>query len=607
MDQNRSTEKPGWKIAVQHWELDGVPASILTDRLSQDFGQPSAESDTEQQWSYSPDRIWNREIRVDVDRSTGEIEVAGYGSELGQRLCQALILVAPVLFAPFIFYGVPVLEWWAQFLPRLPLNVEQYVVLLPYLACMIYLVPMGANDRHDEALIQTSLKTREKSSNYLYLISFLAVLFYWTSLRTELPKSVANGIILAVLVLFLLLSYRGGTSRSLQAQIPIVSLLWFIWPLFILVPAILMREPLGTTTSQVFLIQIAAATIVTLGLFLTFAGTVGLLQISNTLYISIQTSKIEPYRSNIPKYVITALYTASNLIMLAGITLTLTIIHYTITEEYLFPEPLLTRLGFTEPISVGITLLNTLFQSLPGASASTYTLMFELLVLTPLIIILGMWLHSLTNENLVKYRVLKHSETLEKLDQNIEVRVVPTGPPIQTMTVLLGAKQYIIVNKELVERTEEGELEALVTHEAYHLQNRDLLMNTFAALTGLLFGGKNALLALYDYPSREREADRKAVEKTSSGELINAIHESYELLSEDNLHPGTQNPEQLANRGLKKMLEEGILKSVKKDTINLYHWLLRTYAVFFGNVLLSKAHLDKEDRIQYINQLDNNE
>lgn len=598
MDKNRPPKKTGWKIAVQHWELDGVPVSILNNRLTQEFGQPSAKSDTVQQWNYSPDSFWNREIRVDVDRVTGEIEVAGYGSELGKRLCQALILVAPILLAPFILYSAPVLEWWAQFLPLLPLNVEKYTLLLPYLASIIYLAPMGANDRHDEALIETSLKTREKSSNYLYIISSLAILFYWTSLKTGLPEPVANGLLLAVFVLYLLLSYRGETSQSLQAQIPIVSLLWFIWPLFILVPPILMGEPLGTTTSQTLTIQIAATTIVTVGIFLTFAGLFGLLRITNTLYISIQTSKIKPYHSKIPKYTITVLYTAANLIMLAGITLTLSIIYYTTSEEYLFPEPLLTRLGLTEPIKAGITLLNTLFQSFPGTYPRIYTLFFELVILTPLIIITGMWLHSLINEASVKYQVLKHSETLKNPEQNIEIRVTPTGPPIQTMTLLLGTKQYIIVNEKLVERTEDKELDALITHEAYHLQNRDLLINTFAALTGLLFGGKNAVLALYDYPKKEREADKKAVNETSSEKLIDGIYQIYDLLSEQNHHPGTQNPRQLNKE------DENMLESMINTPKRIIHQLMRAYAVFFGDVLLSKAHLSKEDRIQYIKQLD---
>jgi predicted metal-dependent hydrolase len=218
-----------------------------------------------------------------------------------------------------------------------------------------------------------------------------------------------------------------------------------------------------------------------------------------------------------------------------------------------------------------------------------------------------MWLHGLVGDTLVKYRVLKHSETLKNLEQNIEIRVTPTGPPIQTMTVLLGAKQYIIVNKKLVERTENRELEALITHEAYHLQNRDLLMNTFAGLTGIFFGGKNVLLALYDYPAKEREADKRAVEQTSKDELINGIQKSYELLSERNRHPGTQNPKRLADRGPMRILQEGIVKSVKRDIKRLYNWLLRTYAIFFGKVLLDKAHLGKEDRIQYINQINNNE
>lgn len=604
MDQKAPTKKNGWKISVQHWELDGVPVSILTNQLSQEFGQPSVESDTVEKWSYSPDILWNREIQIQVNRSTGEIQVIGYSSELGKRLSQVLILIAPVLFAPFPLYGVPVLEWWTQFLPRLPLNTDQYVILLPYLASMIYLGPIETQAKYDEVLAKTSLKTKEKSSKYFYIISSVAVIFYWTSLRTEIPGSVANGMILAIFALFLLLSYRDETSRTLQTQIPAVSLLWFIWPLFLLAGATLMQEPLGATTSQI-LIQAAATIIITLGVSLTILGLFGLLNISNSLYFSIQTSKIEPYRSKAPKYVITAFYTAANIIMLAGITLKLTIIHYTTTREYLFPEPLLRSLGLTEPISDSVTLLNTLFQSFPGTS-TIYVLVFELMILAPLIIITGMWLHSLVDDTLVKYRVLKHSETLKNLEQNIEIRVIPTGPPIQTMTVLLGAKQYIIVNKKLVERTENRELEALITHEAYHLQNRDLLMNTFAGLTGIFFGGKNVLLALYDYPAKEREADKRAVEQTSKDELINGIQKSYELLSERNRHPGTQNPKRLSDRGPMRILQEGILKSVKRDIKRLYNWLLRTYAIFFGKVLLDKAHLGKEDRIQYINQLKNN-
>ncbi|MFB6216537.1 MAG: M48 family metalloprotease [Candidatus Aenigmatarchaeota archaeon] len=600
----------GWALIRQTWEVSDVPPGTVAGSLSEEFEQASTGSDTVESWRFSPDLIWNREIRISLDYSSGEIDVVAYGTQLAKRLCQFLIITAPLLFIPQLLYSTPLLTWWGRRFPLVPDSIGKYAVLVPYLLVAAYLAPLADVSRHDEVLARYSLQIEERRGPYLYIITLIILLFVWSYLRTRLPTIIADGAIavLATVILFLLYQTTADKASTIQTWIPVIGLFWLLWPLSIVFSATLVTGLPESLPGQTRLLVKSGIAMI-LGLFFTVFGTIELLNLSNTLYTSIQRSKITPFESRIRKHVVQVFYLLANIALLAGAAVTLNILYYSLTEQFFFAEQILSSYGITTPISQGYLFYRSFFQSLPLLPVKTYLFIFELVLLTPFLLIAWMWAFNFSTQIWMKWRVLNKSETVsqsyETVPRDIEVRKASQGTPAAPVTLFLGFKKYIILDEQFIDEAEtKGEIEALLAHEVYHLENRDFLVNTVAAVTSLFFGGKNALLAFYDYPEKEREADRYAAGKTSRDDLINGIETSYRFVLEDDRHPDTRDTKPLSFRPPTTILSEGAIGAVKHDFQRMFNWVLRTYLIFFGDVLFAKAHLNRKNRIEYIEEIE---
>lgn len=260
---------------------------------------------------------------------------------------------------------------------------------------------------------------------------------------------------------------------------------------------------------------------------------------------------------------------------------------------------------------------------LPGEPASRLYLVATLVFLTPLIVPVGSWAHHLYDElrGSVVIRSLVRSgddELLadgvrsfvaEKSGGSVEVRVVRTTAPLLPVPVTrLRGSSLVLVGESVVESfgKDTDALTAIIAHELYHLQNRDLFVNLAATFSSVAFGGRNALLAFYDYPSREREADEYAIEQVGAIALSRGLERASQLQESSSTGRRANRPEAV----LADAAGPGLLHSESIATPSLSTGAvlkrLRTvlsapFQLFFGSILFDLSHerlRDRKNRIQ---------
>jgi Zn-dependent protease with chaperone function len=207
---------------------------------------------------------------------------------------------------------------------------------------------------------------------------------------------------------------------------------------------------------------------------------------------------------------------------------------------------------------------------------------------------------------LTQSRPLSAAEGQTHLPSDIQVRAVDLdgAPDAKPMSLLRGWRQYVIVSEVLVEELDAEEFEAVLRHEEYHLQesNRALLLEALSPIVG----GKNALLAFYDYRESERAADDRAVEYVGHKATYRAVEKMYNLAATANTapnririhHPGIVRREEISERvnDLNAVAKIRRLLRYPIATLNA------PYQLYFGAVLLETAHLDAEARLNRLNQ-----
>lgn len=152
---------------------------------------------------------------------------------------------------------------------------------------------------------------------------------------------------------------------------------------------------------------------------------------------------------------------------------------------------------------------------------------------------------------------------------------------------------------------DKSEIQAVLAHEVYHLRNREVVVNFLSSIFSLaVFGGKNALLAFYDYPRIEEEADRYAAEKFGSEPLQDALRKIEYLqaqeISESRIEQILGFPGFIGSR-LKS--EEKDTDDSQEDTTLVQRVLadfLAPYSLFYGTVLFDQAHRSIDERIERI-------
>jgi hypothetical protein len=161
----------------------------------------------------------------------------------------------------------------------------------------------------------------------------------------------------------------------------------------------------------------------------------------------------------------------------------------------------------------------------------------------------------------------------------------------------------ILVGKHLLEEVDSEEaLDALLAHEAYHLQNLDSFVSVLSSLSVLVVGGQNVILSFYNIAESERAADRHAVSVVSQDALLSALRTCNRLQSENLIETATSGPAFLGSDTVdvhpvaEKWSDSEIRGRLRWLRHTVQSLLFAPYALLFGNVIYSQAHLDYRDR-----------
>lgn len=205
-----------------------------------------------------------------------------------------------------------------------------------------------------------------------------------------------------------------------------------------------------------------------------------------------------------------------------------------------------------------------------------------LVLMGPLIAVGCLWGWHLTHVGISEHKMLAASEPVTNIDAEVPVYSVETSKvlahPIQTWT----GTEAVVVSSIVVQELDEEALQAVVAHEVYHLRHRDPLWIRIATVFGVVAGGKNVLVALFDYPKIEREADEFAADRVGTHALIRALRRL----------------DQLQASGATTSVEQPAFLGTGRERFT--EWLSAPYEVLFGAILLEHAHADVDTRVSHL-------
>lgn len=187
------------------------------------------------------------------------------------------------------------------------------------------------------------------------------------------------------------------------------------------------------------------------------------------------------------------------------------------------------------------------------------------------------------------------------VDDGIQVRRIDCGgyPDLRPLSVLFGTRKYVLISDVVVEECQRDELEGLLLHEQYHLQERSL---GFGALVlSSILGGANLLPAFYDYRKSERLADASAAAVVGEETLRHAIIRLYDVKARAGSNPiGVRHPSAIGNDRVFEAVPEPdseLADIVEYLRRTLRAYLLAPYRLYFGGILLDTAHMKKRERL----------
>jgi NADH:ubiquinone oxidoreductase subunit 3 (subunit A) len=331
-------------------------------------------------------------------------------------------------------------------------------------------------------------------------------------------------------------------------------------------------------------------------------------------------SQLQPFNSTLQKLSAGFSLIALNFILVVIATAGLAVVAYGVTGELYFPAFLFGNVVSFLPSELQVSTQNMIygfyemfhnvvsgFPIIPPRMLSTLLIA---LLLWPVFIIFFATVAELFHRPYRAFRNLSRSTPLtdeegqDLLPPDIQIRRFDNDgePDARPMTLLGGWRKYVFVSDVLV--TDEAfvaddrkRLAAILRHEEYHIRedNQSFLIECLS----LFVGGKNSLLAFYDYRESERNADDYAAEQTSELTTWQALDSMYDLKAEaaETDNPiGTRRPGIVQREQVTKTLEQvddDISNLVSKVIINLR----AAYDLYFGSVLLETAYLDPDERL----------
>lgn len=226
---------------------------------------------------------------------------------------------------------------------------------------------------------------------------------------------------------------------------------------------------------------------------------------------------------------------------------------------------------------------------LPGP-ARPYSVGFYALLVAPVLYVAGGWAYYLLVGLGSRIAVLARTDRVTGRGlPDVPVFAVPGDVPrVRPVGRVFGLSGVVLVTEPVLDLADD-ELAAVVAHEVHHLQRRDLLVGALAGLAAVAVGGRNALLAFYDYPTAERAADAHAADRAGRDALVRALRR-MEALRYDARRPASDGGAPSGSHPV------GATEGASV-TACAVAYLRAPYALYFGRVLLDGAHRDVDERI----------
>ncbi|MFC4359284.1 M56 family metallopeptidase [Halobium salinum] len=410
-------------------------------------------------------------------------------------------------------------------------------------------------------------------------------------LKVSLPLSlvVVGGLYLAQTSLSQSKSVNWPTALTL---IPFLSMAFFVFPLFTswLTPHFLLAAYLQPIVSWVFIVT----TILAL-----FTGIGYVCRGCNFLIQNLKQSEPSWFENRTLAYAALTAYITTTALIVTGTLISLNQLTLELTNSSFLPAFLSSQPTENIYSSAAKSLASS---ETPDWSPLNYTTAIYTILLSPVLIFLGMWIYSVANHARSRLQLnseLKHGETLrsEAVPRRVDAAIIEDGgfPAAYSGSLFFGLKHFITVNQPMVDLLNEKELDAIIAHEAYHIQNRDWAANLLAGIFSLLFLGRNTLLVFRGYPEIEQKADDHAAHTVGSHHLKSALQK---LELEKLKHQRTQDtsPGEADLPPLQEILTAAYAQKTLQPLTQIKQYLYAPYELFFGSIIFQSAHHSLEQR-----------
>lgn len=326
--------------------------------------------------------------------------------------------------------------------------------------------------------------------------------------------------------------------------------------------------------------------------------------------------RLRPFTSPIQRVVTFLVFVGFTVTLYTIVGVAAGILLYGITGVYYLPAwtlaPLLELLSgelstSTEGFLAGLyRTLDYVFTGAPVLYSRSWSLLYLTALLWPFVFAAVGTISEVVGAPYRALRALQQSTPLptelqSMVDDGIQVRRIDCGgyPDLRPLSVLFGTRKYVLVSDVVVDECQPAELEGLLLHEQYHLQERSLGFG--ATVLSSVLGGANLLPAFYDYRKSERLADATAAEVVGKEPLRHAIIRLYDVRARAGSNPiGVRHPSAIGTDTVFEAVpapntdRADVVGSLRR-TLRTY--LLAPYRLYFGGILLDTAHMKKRERL----------
>jgi len=545
-----------------------IPPAVATRRLVESLGETATGSDSDRgqgpggagsRWTYS--RLGGLySYEVCLDPGAGEITTVVSLPNWTRLLAWSALIVVPLLVllsAPPI---VLLAGTWAY----------AVVALLP----AMHLWP-GVGLRPDLGRQARTVSRRTTAVGVPAYAGSIGCI--WAAFRPGYPTAVIDLLTALLLAVGVGIFYAGNAFREADSPsitaigIPLSGLLpaLFATGNFVLAAVLLEGGSAGVPA-------VAAVLVVALGFDAAFVV------YCRAVLDSFRDARLESLRSPLARVAGLGMYATVNAVLLVALGVT-TLALATWTMPSVVSPVELPLLGVT-PLE---GRLRAVFTPFPGPTWA-YATGFATVLVLPVLATAVMWAVDLVTGVTARHALLSAAEPLDvsiPTAPAVGVQVVDHERPfVRPVSVAFGARQYVLVSRPVLELLAEDERDAVLAHEAYHLENRDLTVRAAATFGAIAFGGRNSLLAFYDLAGAERRADEFAADHVGTGPLIRALRRLQDCRA--GADPASVLAEHTTSPGATTTVIRGTLRA--------------PYELFFGSVLFEQAHRPVDERVSHL-------